>query len=206
MQTRMHYTAFERFAGVCALLVGIIDLLYGIAFVILQNILLSGLFLMLGGLLSTVALLALYYRLREANAAFALLVLLLGITGALGSAIHGGYDLANAIHPLSSAPAAELPNPVDPRGLLTFGLAGVALLIGGWLIVRGGVQLPKGLGYLALLAAGLLVVLYVGRLVIFDPRSPLIVVPALLSGFLVNPALYLWLGVIFLRGRRGSFD
>jgi hypothetical protein len=34
--------------------------------------------------------------------------------------------------------------------------------------------------------------------------SPLIVVPALLSGFLVNPALYLWLGVIFLKGRRAS--
>ena len=191
----------------CALLVGIIGLLYGIAFVILQNILLSGLFLMLGGLLSTVALLALYYRLREADAAFALLALLLGITGAVGSAIHGGYDLANAIHPLSSAAGADLPNPVDPRGLLTFGLAGVALLIGGWLIVKGGgVQLPKGLGYLAFLAAVLLVVLYVGRLVIFDPTSPLIVVPALLSGFLVNPILYLWLGVIFLRGRRASFD
>jgi hypothetical protein len=47
----------------------------------------------------------------------------------------------------------------------------------------------------------LLVALYLGRLIILDPTSPVILVPALLNGFLVNPALYIWLGLALLRGR-----
>jgi len=172
--------------------------LYAIAFLVLQNDLLSGLFLMLGGLLSTAVLAAVYDRLRETDATFALWALLLGIAGALGSADHGGYDLANAINP--PPPIPDLPNPVDPRGLLTFGIAGVALFVVAWLILRGG-QFPRGLGYLAYLSAVLLVALYLGRLIILEPTNPVILVPALLNGFLVNPTLYIWLGLALLRGR-----
>lgn len=199
---------FERFAGVCAILAGIAGFLYAVAFIILQNLLqiaganlLSGLFLMLGGLLTSPALVAVYQRLRETDASFALLALLLGIAGALGSAVHGGYDLANAINPLlASNLLSELPNQVDPRGLLAFGVAGAALFVVAWLIVRGG-QFPRGLGYLAYLSAVLLVALYLGRLIVLNPGSPVILVPALLNGFLVNPALYIWLGLVLLRGR-----
>src|SRR5215210_2061958 len=105
---------------------------------------------MLGGLLSTAVLAAVYGRLRETDAAFALWGFLLGIAGALGSAVHGGYDLANSINPPPSI--SDLPNPVDPRGLLTFGVAGAALFIVAWLILRGG-QFSKALGYLAYLSA-----------------------------------------------------
>jgi hypothetical protein len=49
-----------------------------VAFVVLQNVLLSGLFLMLGGLLSTAVLVAVYDRLRETDASFALWALLNG--------------------------------------------------------------------------------------------------------------------------------
>jgi hypothetical protein len=191
--------SFERFAGACALLTGITSFLYALAFVILQNALLSALFLMVAGLLSSPVLVAIYYRLRETNAPFALWALVLGIAGALGSAVHGGYDLANTITP-SGLASTKLPNPIDPRGLLTFGVAGVALFIVGWLIIRGG-RLPRGLGYLAYLSALLLVVLYLGRLIIVVPSSPVIVVPALLSGFVVNPALYILLGFALLSGR-----
>jgi len=34
--------------------------------------------------------------------------------GALGSAVRGGYDFANAVHP-PAAVNPDLPNPVDPR-------------------------------------------------------------------------------------------
>ena len=124
---------------------------------------------------------------------------MLGVAGALGAAIHGGYDLANAINPPPRA-LPELANPVDPRGLLTFGVAGAALFVVGWLILRGG-RFPRGLGYVAYLSAALLVVLYLGRLVVVDATNPLILVPALLNGFVVNPALYVWLGLALLRGR-----
>jgi hypothetical protein len=188
---------FEGFAGTCAVLAGVAGFLYAVAFVVLQSVLLSELFLMLGGLLSVAALVAVYERLRETDAAFALLALLLGVAGALGAAVHGGYDLANAFNPPPSLP--DLPNPVDPRGLLTFGAAGIALFVVAWLIVRGG-RFPRGLAYLAYLSAVLLVALYLGRLTVLDPASPVIVLPAQLNGFLVNPALYIWLGLALLRG------
>ncbi len=194
----MRSVSFECFAGVCAILVGIAGFLYAVAFIILQNMLLWGLFLMLGGLLTSPALVAVYQRLRETDASFALLALLLGIAGALGSAVHSGYDLANAINPPPIA--LDLPNQVDPRGLLAFGVAGAALFVVAWLIIRGG-QFPRGLGYLAYLSAVLLVALYLGRLIVLNPGSPVILVPALLNGFLVNPALYIWLGLVLLRGR-----
>jgi len=189
---------FERFAGVCAVLAGVSGFLYAVAFVVLQDELSSALFLMVVGLLTSVALLAVYERLRETDASFALLALVLGTAGSLGSAVHGGYDLANAINPPSSMP--DLPNPVDPRGLLTFGVAGAALFVVGWLIVRGG-QFPRGLGYLAYLSAVLLVILYLARLIVIDATNPLILAPALLNGFLINPIFYVWLGLALLRGR-----
>jgi hypothetical protein len=48
----------------------------------------------------------------------------------------------------------------------------------------------------------LLVLLYLGRLLILDPANLLIVIPALLTGFLLNPLWYAWLGAWLLR--RGS--
>ena len=193
----LRLASFERLAGICAILTGVAGFLYAVSFVLLQNALLSGLFLMSGGLLTTAVLVAIYERLRRTEATFALWALLLGMAGALGSAAHGGYDLANAINPPPSIP--DLPNPVDPRGLLTFGVAGIALLVIAWLIGHGG-EFPRGLGYLAYASAALLLALYLGRLILLDPTNPMILVPALLNGFLINPAFYLWLGLSLLRG------
>ena len=71
---------------------------------------------------------ALYERLRATDPAFALWGLVLGVIRALGAAAHGGYDLANAINPPAANPLADanLPFALDPRGLLTFGIAGLA--------------------------------------------------------------------------------
>ncbi len=204
----MKSTSFEKFAGLCAILAGLIGFLYSLAFIVISRSapaaggLLSALFLMLGGLLATAALAGVYQRLRETDAAFALWALLLGLTGAIGSTIHGGYDLANAINPpdASVSSLANLPNPIDPRGLLTFGVAGIALFVVAWLIGRGG-QFPKGLGSLGYLLAILLVVVYLGRLIVLDATSLVIVAPALLAGFLVNPIWYIWLGLTLWRGQ-----
>jgi hypothetical protein len=45
----------------------------------------------------------------------ALGAIVLALAAALGSAVHGGFDLANTLHP-PVARAPDLPNPVDPRG------------------------------------------------------------------------------------------
>src|ERR687892_778348 len=116
-------TSFEKFAGWGAVLAGLSGFLYSISFIVLQNDVLSALFLMLGGLFSTSALTALYQRLRGTESGFALLGLLLGLSGVLGAAIHGGYDLANALPPPVSP--GGLPNAVDPRGFFSFGVSGL---------------------------------------------------------------------------------
>jgi hypothetical protein len=191
-------TSFERFAGWAAILAGISDFLYSVSFIVLQNMLLSAIFLTLGGIVSACALTGLYQRLRGLESGFALLGLLFSLSAALGSAIHGGYDLANALHhPASLNP--DLPNPIDPRGLLTFGLAGLGLCLLSWLMTHD-MSFPKRLAYLGILSAFLMLVLYLGRLIVLQATSRIIVIPALLEGFIVNPIWYVWLGLRLMRG------
>jgi hypothetical protein len=196
--------SFERFAGMAAVLAGIVHFLYAVAFVIISRsapeigVFLSALFLLLAGLLSMTALTGAYYRLRQVDAAFALWALLLTSVSTLGMAIHGGYDLANTINPPASA-NLDLPSQIDPRGLLTFGVMGMALFVIAWLMGRGE-QFPKGLAYLGYLLAVLLVVIYLARLIILDPANPVLLVPVLISGFVVNPGWYIWLGLALRRG------
>ena len=78
-------------------------------------------------------------------------------------------------------------------------MSGLAFLLVGWL-VRGGGFFPRRLGDLSLVAGFLLLLVYLGRLVIFDPDNAALLVVAAMTGFVVNPALYAWLGVVLRRG------
>jgi hypothetical protein len=200
---------FERFAGACAALVALGGVGYGIAFVFTIRSAprgagyASALFLLGGGLVSTVVMIALYQRLRATDPSFALLGLLLGATGALGSSIHGGFELALLVkRPVGSITNIGA-NPTDPRGLLTFGFTALALLVIGWLILRGA-SFPRPLGYLALVGGALLIIVYLGRLIVLNPKSPGLLTAAILSGLIVSPAWFLWLGSILWRGHEVS--
>jgi len=195
-------TSFEKFSGWTAVLAGISGFLYSVAFIVLRDNLLSALFLMVGGLFSTAALTALYQRVRGTENGFALLGFLLTLGAALGSAIHGGYDLSNTLHPPASI-NTDLPNPIDPRGLLTFGIAGLGLFLLSWLMTKE-MRFPKSLSYVGILSAILMIILYLGRLIILQATSLAIVIPALLEGFIVNPLWYIWLGITFLRSKNPS--
>jgi hypothetical protein len=190
-------TTFQRFAGYYALLAGLAGFLYSIAFIFLKSNLLSALFLLVGGLFATAAILAVYQLVRETEQTFALWAVLFALAGALGSAVHAGYDLSNAIHPPATL-NPDLPSPIDPRGLATFGLAGIGLFVFSWLILRGH-KFPSSFAWLGYLSAVLMLVLYLARLVILDATNPVVVIPALLEGFIVNPIWYIWLGVLLLR-------
>lgn len=192
----MKATAFERAAGVAAILAGCVGLLYSISFVLLRNALLSGLFLMLGGLLSAAALVALFNRLGEVDSAFALLGLMLGGVSSIGAAIHGSYDLANVINPPAGVPAglSALPNQIDPRGFLTFGVAGLTLFLAAYLMGRSR-RFSRGYVALSYLLAALLTIVYLGRLIVLSPSSPLVLMPAAITGFIVNPLWYIRLGL-----------
>ena len=133
--------------------------------------------------------------LKDEDSGFALVIVVLGVAGALGTMIHGGYDLANAINPPLTQ-NLDLPSQVDPRGLLSFGLTGLAILKASWLM--GKVKsFPKNLSYLGFLSGILLLVIYLGRLIILDPASLVLKYPILIEGFIVNPIWYLWLGWVF---------
>ena len=197
----MQATAFERFAGLCAILAGAAGFLYSVSFIVIAQRapalggLLSPLFLVLSGLLVTAALVGVYQRVQPTEPGFALLALGLGLAGALGAAVHGGYDLSNAINPPldNAAAAANLPSQIDPRGMLTFGVAGLALFFFAWLMSRGGFS--RGLSGLGYVLAVLLVWIYLARLIVQAPTNPLLLVPVLLVGLILNPTWYIWLGV-----------
>jgi hypothetical protein len=195
----MESASFNRFGGLAAIVAGVTGFAYSAAFVTyLHNgsrgaAWADAILLLVGGLLSTAAFTALYPRLRETDPGFAMWGYLLALGGAFGAALHGAYDLANLANPPKSL-AADVPSAVDPRGLGTFALTGLALGVVGLLIVRGG-RLPVPLGYMAFLAALLLVFVYVGRLVILNPKSPGLEAAAVLVGFVVNPIWFVWLGL-----------
>jgi hypothetical protein len=196
-------TTYDRFASVSATLAGVIGLLYSISFVFVARTapdlggLLSALFLMLGGIFSSAALTGIYRRLVAGPAVettFALWGFWLALGGALGAFIHGGYDLSNAIHPpVAAYLTADAPNPIDPRGLLTFGLAGLSLLVLSLLMARSP-NFSRALSRLGMLLGILLMLVYLARLLILDAANPLVLYPAALTGFLINPIFYIWLG------------
>jgi hypothetical protein len=188
---------FERDGGLAAIGVAVAGLAYAIAFVIVDDELTSGLFLLLVGLLTIVALTAAYFRVRAVEAGFALMALLFGAIGGAGAAIHGGFDLAYQIE--SEGPEPGVPNYVDPRGLLTFGFTGLAILVIAWLARRGAVFPPR-LGLVGYALGVLLILLYLARLIIVDSDNPAVAIPAVLTGFLAGPAWWLWLGLELRRG------
>jgi hypothetical protein len=164
---------FERLAGTCALIVAAVGVLYSLTFVIVVADepkwaqVANAAFLLAGGLLAVVVLVAVYGRLRDVEPSFALLALVLGLAGGLGSAIHGAQEFAFEVRKEGAIDTGL--SDVDPRGFLTFAVAGLASLLVGWL-VRRGAAFPRRLGDLSLLAGFLLLLVYLGRLVISDSR------------------------------------
>jgi hypothetical protein len=124
----------ERLAGYAAILTALAGIGYAVCFVILKSDLGSAVFLLVGSVLSLGVLVTLYGRFRDVEPTLSRVALVLAAIGAAGAAIHGGYDLANTLHP-AGAPSGTA-NPVDPRGLLPFGASGLALLVGGLLVGR----------------------------------------------------------------------
>jgi hypothetical protein len=180
---------FRRLAGTSALLVAATNLGYSLSFLVVRpdnpdaGGALASAFLLVGGLLALPVLLALYALVKEGQPELALLGTVLGVLGAAGAAVHGGYDLANAINP--PATILDTPNAVDPRGLLTFGVGGLALL------VYAAALAPRRLAWLAAGLGVLLVALYVLRLVVLDADNAAILAIAALVGFVLSPLWYL---------------
>jgi len=189
----------QRLAGACAVIAGVLGFLYSASFVIVAagaapqlGLGPSWVLLLFGSLFGSFALAVVYMRVRDVEPTVALWSLVLGASGAIGAAVHGAYELALSLNPPAAVPV--IPSQVDPRGFLTFGTTALALFGISWLMRRGG-GFPGGLAMLGYLSGVLLVLIYLGRLVIVTPTNPLVLVPAALEGFIVNPVWYIWLGL-----------
>jgi len=190
--------AFERLAGWAGVVAGIAGAVYALAFVVLRHDLLAGLALLVAPLAATPVLVAVYRRVAAAGSGLAVWALVLALAGSFGAVAHGGYNLANAIRPPEVG--VNVPFPADPRGLFTFGLTGLALL--GFARLAGRTpEIPSWVMPLGFLLGAVLIVTYLGRLIVFEATSPLVLGPALIAGVL-SPAFYVGLGWWFLRGAR----
>jgi hypothetical protein len=190
---------FLKTASGAALVAAAGGILYGLFFVVLNNQGVASALLMLGGLLSSLVLVALAASLSELNPPLVRWASIVGVVGSLLSLVHGGFDLANVINP-PDATLGGLPNPADPRGLATFGLTGLAYFLLSRVMARSG-GYSRGLASLGQALGVLMIVIYLGRLIILDPTN-LVVRVALVLGVAANTAFFVGLG---LRWRRGTF-
>lgn len=188
----MKQTMYQTMFSYVAILAGVSALAYAYYFVIARDVTMYSFFLMLLGLFSLEVFVMLYGRLKHGNENLARVAMVFGVIGAAGTAVHGGYDLANAINP-PAALVMDLPNQVDPRGLLAFGFTGVAILKFAWIMAKD-TYFPKWLGNIGYVSGALLVVVYLGRLIVLDPTNPLLLYPVLIEGFIFNPLWYILLG------------
>lgn len=192
---------FERLAGVCALFVGLGALVYAILFITIVEGSTETepwfAILLVGALTSVPVMVALYFKLRAFDEAAALTVLVLGLFGALGGVIHGGYELAAIVTPPDEG---YYPGPESvAKGVLRYLVAGLALLLIAWLVWVSAL-LPRGIAILAGIGGVLLVFIYIGRLFDFiTPGDYVSLIPPIVYGFLIHPLLYGWIGLTFLR-------
>src|SRR5262245_24565134 len=137
----------DAFAPVAGIGAGICGLIYAVTFVLLPQPAIAALALVVGGLLTSAVLVAVYEQVRATDPVWTQRGVIMAVTGAAGAIIHGGYDLANALHPpppAAAAVSADLPSQVDPRGLITFFMLGLGVVVLAWLMGRRG-GYPAGL-------------------------------------------------------------
>jgi len=193
--------AFERFAGLAGIVTGLSSLLYAVFFLLVKGPLhdsLPSFFLALGSFLALPLAVAIYQRVRSADASFALYALLLAAIGYLGTAVHGVFGLALLMPSTTSAPAVFEP---DPRGFLAFGVTGVAVFVFAWLIARSR-AFPVGLAFVGYVLGIALVALFVGNLVTNDTSSYAVLIPGAVASLLGTPIWSIGLGLSLVSARR----
>jgi hypothetical protein len=199
--------SFARVAGVGGVVAGVAALAYSVTFaVVVQDgarwaSWTSTVVLGVGALAALPVLVALFQRVRATDESFALLAFVVGVLGAAGTLLHAAYDLANLANPPATASGAasalaDLPSATDPRGFATFLLAGLTL--GGFSLLLG-LDGSRRLAWLGGAAAPMLVVVWIGRLTVLDPKSAWLAPFVVGSGFVAVPLWYVLVGWSLLR-------
>jgi hypothetical protein len=188
---------FARRAAICAYLVAALSIAYAVVYLGVAsrnpddraaNALAYAL-IAAGALAASVATVAMSDRAGGANARW---LAPFGVGYALLSAAHGVYA---AILAGSGFTAGDL-SATDPRGLATFGLAGVWMLALG-LGARGAAILPRNLALLAIVGGVDLILLFFATVA---GSTPLILLTGGLASVVLGPAFWIWSGRILSRG------
>jgi hypothetical protein len=146
---------------------------------------------------------ALYYRVRAAGERWAFFATLVGIAASVGTIASGLYQVANLRFVASifnpASPGAALtafsaPSPINPLGVMAFGLTGLWFLVSALLMLR--TDLPKLLGYLGLVAFADLAF---GFATSVAGNVALSTIAGLIAGAVGGPIFWLWLGVLLQR-------
>ncbi|HZP27491.1 MAG TPA: hypothetical protein VFC99_00950 [Acidimicrobiia bacterium] len=185
--------SYRRFAGLAAVATAVAGVVFTVTFAVAVRegerwaLRASAITLLVGAITAIPVAVALAEQLGRREPQFAKVALVLAVVADAGAALHGAWDTAVLAHPVRHA---DVPSYTDPRGFATFALTAAALVVFGWLVVRGS-EIPRFVGQLALLAAALLLVVYFGRLIVLNPKRPVIKWVAVVSGLVVSPAFYL---------------
>ena len=182
---------FRRTASWCAFGVAALSVLYAVVFLgfvrtdaanTTASALANGL-IGLSGILATFAVIAVGDRVDGAAGRWLRVV---GVGWALLSAAHGvSAAISDAQGLATSAISAT-----DPRGLATFGLAGLWSIVLG-LAIRSGTSFPRGLGMVVLVDGVDLLVLFVATA---TGAGTLILVTGGLASVILGPLQWAWIG------------
>jgi hypothetical protein len=157
-----------------------------------------GSWVVLGGtaFFALAAYVALYQRLKERESGFALFALLLSGMAAFAMLQHGAFEAIEIYRRGAVETAVGAPSQVDPAGLATFAVVGVGALLWGWIILKTN-SLPRSLGYLGVLNAILLLVLFFATVV---GSQTVILISGGLTSVIVGPIWWVWVGRSLMNG------
>jgi len=184
--------AFSRRAGFQAYLIAGLSLAYAVVFLGFvrghpadhSSAALAWALLAAGGLATTIAVVGAASRVNGDASRW---LIALGVGYALLSAVHGTFA---AIAEAQGLPASDL-SPTDPRGLASFGLAGLWALTLGLETRSGNSSLPSGLGWLAIANGLVLIALFFATVA---ASEALILVTGPLTAVILGPAFWIWTG------------
>lgn len=188
--------SFERFSSASAILTGVLSIVYAVFFLFVSRVNgyvgILGSWIVLGGtaFFAIAAMVGLYQRFKEREAGFALYALLVGAGAAFAMLQHGAFEAINLYRNGAVESALGAPSQVDPAGLSSFAVMGIVALVWGWLIVRTNLM-PRTLGYVGLLNAVLLIVLFFATVA---GSQALILLSGGLTSVIVGPVWWIWLG------------
>jgi len=136
------------------------------------------------------AVVAVYYRTRVVGEAWAFFATLIGITASAATMVAAMYDVAN----LRLNPPLAGASPVNPLGVMSFGLTGLWFLTANLLLWR--TKTPRLLVLLGFVATADLLAGFVGGL---SENGGLVYLTSVLAGAIAGPIYWLWLGRLLRR-------